>query len=51
MAERLAIKEPKPSQEAIEMMHDLNGEPKQRTIRNPIETLPFSPRVTRSQRK
>ena len=51
LAERLAITEPKPSQEAIDKMSELNVEPKQRKIRNPKEPLPFSPRVTRSQKK
>ena len=32
-------------------MSELNVEPKQRKIRNPKEPLPFSPRVTRSQKK
>ena len=51
LAERLAITELKPSQEAIGKMSELNVEPKQRKIRNPKEPLPFSPRVTRSQKK
>ena len=32
-------------------MSELNVEPKQRKIRIPKEKLPFSPRVTRSQKK